>query len=343
MFARANSSNVSSRPEGRGTGVPDSPSPLPGSVAALRRTGEASFGSTGGEKSAADVPDEVDEHRDTAGEEEREYEESGHGEYVEGEGEETDQEGTAGGSLDSVARVAQAALDEFDTIISQGVASSSRSASRLRNIPSPARTPSPPSATSAAAPLPPAPAQYRPRSASPPPRPANNELNAHLVQELREAQDYIAYLQEELRSISDVVEQLRERPEPCTHQPGSFATSTSTRPDAHVEETERSEREEENGTRGRRDEVVLEETAQAAFEVVKHVVSLVPSLSPSAPPPSLSSLASALSFARQIDQLAHNTPHRRRDEDVFQEENLEAVLRRVGGWERVVRSGAGEQ
>lgn len=33
------------------------------------------------------------------------------------------------------------------------------------------------------------------------------------MQELREAQDYIAYLQEELRAISDVVVQLREPPD----------------------------------------------------------------------------------------------------------------------------------
>ncbi|GAA5903236.1 hypothetical protein JCM6882_008114 [Rhodosporidiobolus microsporus] len=322
---------------GRGMGVPDSPSPRPGSVAALRGKGEGSFAAVG-ERSgvgagAANGAGRAG-HAGGGKGKERAYEGDG-AEDLEQDGDEG--ESTEGGSLDSVARVAQAAMDEFDTIISHGVSTSSRSASRLRNIPSPARTPTPPASSA-----------YSARSTrSSPSRADNDDLNAHLVRELRDAQDYIAYLQDELRSISDVVVQLRERPEPTLAPalPDGFASSET--PSPVSQRTRADLRSDEGGLRAEEEQVVLEDTSQAAFEVVKHLTSLLPSLSlssaSSTPQPSLSSLGLALSFTRQIDQLAHNLPHARRDEDVFRQENLEGVLRRVKGWERVVRGGEGEE
>ncbi|GAA5842457.1 hypothetical protein JCM11251_007320 [Rhodosporidiobolus azoricus] len=329
---------------GRGAGLPDSPSPRPGSVAALRGKGEASF-ATAAERSGASAAALPEAHRLR---EDGQGKTQGHDQGGEDAGgEDRDEEhreetSTEAGSLDSVARVAQAAMDEFDNIISQGVSSSSRSASRLRNIPSPARTPS------ASSPRPPA--QYR--RTSPPSAaggPAHDDLNAHLVQELRDAQDYIAYLQDELRSISDVVVQLRERPEqgsPPTAHENDFATSGTPSP---ATQRTRAELHSDGGSTGalraEEEQVVLEEANRAAYEVVSHLTSLLPTLSlgplNSTTPqqPSLNSLSLALTFTRQMDQLAHNLPHQRRDEDVFTRGNLESVRRRVGGWERVVRGG----
>lgn len=72
------------------------------------------------------------------------------------------------------------AMEEFDTIISHGVSSSSRSASRLRNIPSPARTPptppTPPATSAYWTAQPAQPAQYRASSA----QAGNDEINAHV-------------------------------------------------------------------------------------------------------------------------------------------------------------------
>ncbi|GAA5976323.1 hypothetical protein JCM11641_005981 [Rhodosporidiobolus odoratus] len=337
-FTRTNGGNSSMRADARGVEVPDSPSPRPGSVAALRRNGEGN--------SALDPENSFtrggDRSRARDGEAEQvapEYVEDQGGEYVEEEREEqSEREGTEGGSLDSVARVAQAAMDEFDTIISYGIASSSRSASRLRNIPSPTRTPTPPSARSAGAPLPPPPPQY-PASISSRPQ-VDDEINAHLVQELRDAQDYIAFLQDELRSISSVVVQLRKRPTSSPARPNGYHRQEALE---HSEPRDsRSPRRSggDGAERARQEEVVVEETGQAAFGLVKHILTQLPSLSPSySTPPSLHSLSSALSFARQVDQLAHNVPRLRRDEDVFEKGNLEKVLVRVKGWERAVRAG----
>mgnify|MGYP001582931747 CR=1 FL=1 len=54
------------------------------------------------------------------------------------------------------------------------------------------------------------------------------------------------------------------------------------------------------------------------------------------------SLTLALQFTRSVDALVHLAPGgggrgERRDELVFEEGNLESVLRRVRGWERAVR------
>ncbi|GAA6033801.1 hypothetical protein JCM8097_000348 [Rhodosporidiobolus ruineniae] len=330
-------------------GAPDSPSPRPGSVAALRRNGggEGSFGSAAAFERSGVSGLSSNREGDEKGQEQR-YEGAG-GEDGQPQEEEEGTEG--GGSLDSVARVAQAAMDEFDTIISHGVASSSRSASRLRNIPSPERTPSP-HIDQQAEPRPTPPAQYRPASSSQHPA---EDGNAQLVQELREAQDYIDYLQDELRAISDIAlqlkeekherEQKRERRQPNGFAGDSTASIADETPLPHGRAEERRMEPEE-------EQVVLEETSEAAFEVVKYLVALLPSLSlapspssatsPPSPSPSLSSLALTLSFTRQLDQLAHASPHARRDEDVFRRENLEGVLRRVRGWERVARVGEGD-
>ncbi|GAA5867663.1 hypothetical protein JCM8547_001335 [Rhodosporidiobolus lusitaniae] len=339
--------------KGRG-GAPDSPSPRPGSVEALRRKGEGSSsgflsglmsGVSLGERSAGGGVEGKWKERAEEEREEKDEQEQVQGEETEG-----------GESLDSVARVAQAAMDEFDTIISHGASSShhssARPASRLRNIPSPVRTPTPPGISSSSRP----PAQYRPSSRSPPaehaaPHPTSGDLNAHnkglldeelnvqLVQELREAQDYIAYLQDELRSIGEVVRELRSeehRPQRGEGEKLGFAGDESRRTSG-FEPPRRQDR--------REDAAVLEETAGAAFEVVKHLLTTLPSHSPSSSssssphPPSLTTLALALRFTREIDQLAHASPGLRRDEDVFTAENLERVGRRVGGWERAVREG----
>ncbi|GAA6004183.1 hypothetical protein JCM10207_002470 [Rhodosporidiobolus poonsookiae] len=337
-FARSSSAlaaaallNRTQAGSGAREGAPDSPSPRPGSVAAMRsaaeRSGMGSFLAGGGEKSRGEATGREGREGDGAG-------------YAEGDGEagEEDEEQTeAAGSLDSDARVAQAALEEFDTIISHGLSTSTRSASRLRNIPSPARTPTPP--------FPPS----QPRNASSS-LSGNDEINAQvvcvqLVQELRDAQEYIAYLQDELRSISDVVAQLRERPEDALHDAAPNGVNDHGKREAQS-----------RAPPAEQDEAVLQATNAAAFNVVKHLVALLPSLSlsPTSPspsssslapgaPPSLSSLALALSFTRDLDQLAHRSPFVRRDEDVFAVGNLERVMGRVKGWERAARGvGRGE-
>ncbi|BGP01883.1 hypothetical protein RTG_01822 [Rhodotorula toruloides ATCC 204091] len=263
-------------PASRGRGAPDSPSPRPGSVAALRLS-------------------EAEKSR-----------------FVEGRNGGEDQEeggsaasarrrrGSAGtdASLDSIARVAEATLHEFDTIVSrQAVADSTgRPASRLRDIPSPPRTASPPASQPAASHP-----HYRAFVHE-----SAQDVNVQLIQELREAQDYIAYLQQELRSINEVVVQLRDRPADVPQPP------------RHEQETA---------------------SAQAAFEVIKHTFAMLPSLPPSvsSPSPQLDSISRALTFTRSIDRLAHQTARERRDDDVFAMENLQDVLEEVERWEREAR------
>ncbi|KAL7339411.1 hypothetical protein BJY59DRAFT_651616 [Rhodotorula toruloides] len=262
-------------PASRGSGAPDSPSPRPGSVAALRLS-EA-------EKSRLEGRN--------GGEERGEGSSAASARRRRGSG------GTDA-SLDSIARVAEAALHEFDSIVSQRAVADStgRPASRLRDIPSPPRTASPPTS--------------QPAASHPPYRAfveeSAQDVNVQLIQELREAQDYIAYLQQELRSINEVVVQLRERPADAPQPPRLEQEASS---------------------------------AQAAFEVIKHTFAMLPSLPPtaSAPAPQLDSISRALAFTRSIDRLAHQTPRERRDEDVFAVENLQDVLGEVERWEREAR------
>ncbi|GJN92917.1 hypothetical protein Rhopal_005959-T1 [Rhodotorula paludigena] len=156
-------------------------------------------------------------------------------------------------------------------------------------------------------------------------------INLQLVHELREAQDYIAYLQQELHTINNVVLQLRDGPAPEAAPPDSARSwAPAAAPMPSVESPQM--------TQAR-----VDEAAQAAFEVVKHTVAMLPSL-PSPPTaasasPSLLSLHRALAFTRAVDQLAHHSPDLRRDELIFGEDNLRGVLRRVSTWERVVRTG----
>ncbi|GAA6050605.1 hypothetical protein JCM3770_001484 [Rhodotorula araucariae] len=277
-------------------GLPDSPSPRPGSVAALRKSeADRSVVEGKGKERAY----EAGERTDVA---------------INGSAEEY--EGTVA-SVDSITRVAEAALHEFDTIVSGN--SHGRPASRLRHIPSP---------PSSAAPL--TNLGHPPSTAAPPgghPHAGSfvddgdEAVYSQLVQELRDAQDYIAYLQNELNAINGVVLQLRERPEPERAS------------DAHDPRLQHAAYEQDRVPPLAAHEQV-EATTQAAFDVVKHTLAMLPSLpsSSSSSAPALHSLHRALAFTRSVDQLAHRSPHLRRDEDVFAEENVRGVLRAVAGW-----------
>ncbi|GEM10321.1 hypothetical protein Rt10032_c10g4338 [Rhodotorula toruloides] len=201
--------------------------------------------------------------------------------------------------MDSIARVAEAALHEFDTIVSQRavVDSTGRPPSRLRDIPSPPRTVSSPTS--------------HPQSSHPHYRAIVDEsaqdVNIHPIQELREAQDYIVYLQQELRSINEVVVQLRGRPTDNPLPP---------RP------------EQEAGSAQAAFEVIKHTFA---------MLPSLPTTASSSTQPQLDSISRALAFTRSIDRLAHRTARERRDEDVFAVENLQDVLGEVAQWEREAR------
>ncbi|BGP26302.1 hypothetical protein JCM10295v2_005250 [Rhodotorula toruloides] len=260
----------------RGPGAPDSPSPQPGSVAALRLS-EAEKSRLDGRNGGKDGV----ERRSAASARQRRG------------SAETD------ASLDSIARVAEAALHEFDTIVSQRavVDSTGRPPSRLRDIPSPPRTVSSPTS--------------HPQSSHPHYRAIVDEsaqdVNIHPIQELREAQDYIVYLQQELRSINEVVVQLRGRPTDNPLPP---------RP------------EQEAGSAQAAFEVIKHTFA---------MLPSLPTTASSSTQPQLDSISRALAFTRSIDRLAHRTARERRDEDVFAVENLQDVLGEVAQWEREAR------
>ncbi|TNY21253.1 hypothetical protein DMC30DRAFT_446299 [Rhodotorula diobovata] len=288
-------------------GAPDSPSPRPGSVAALRRSGEGDR--SGFEGSSTSLKGK--ERRYDAGERTDAA--------VDGSYEETV------ASVDSITRVAEAALQEFDTIVSHN-SPNGRPASRLRNIPSPPRSATPSNdGNFAAQPASSAAPRFERRH-----EPYNTDgtardINLQLVQELRDAQDYIAYLQNELHAINDVVVQLREKPDPAVHAYESHPGLQGAQASPRLTEQEQ-----------------VAQTTQAAFEVVKHTLAMLPSLPSSASPsgsdpssstaPSVLSLHRALAFTRSVDQLAHRSHDLRRDEDIFQEDNLRGVLRVVDGW-----------
>ncbi|KPV71664.1 uncharacterized protein RHOBADRAFT_56497 [Rhodotorula graminis WP1] len=200
LLQRANGFSAS-----RGTlvgdgGLPDSPSPRPGSVAALRRS-EADRSSASALDASGLVKGKERAYGDDSGLERT-------GAAVDGSYEETV------ASVDSITRVAEAALKEFDTIVSHH-SSPGRPASRMRNIPSP-----PGSATASTFADP---AAHAPPSSAPPLQQHQQDyardddshtqdVNLQLVQELRDAQDYIAYLQNELHAITDVVSSCARRP-----------------------------------------------------------------------------------------------------------------------------------
>ncbi|GAA5855019.1 hypothetical protein JCM9279_005725 [Rhodotorula babjevae] len=291
-------------------GLPDSPSPRPGSVAALRRSEADRSGASALDASLLRGGERA--YGDEAGERT--------GAAVDGSYEETV------ASVDSITRVAEAALKEFDTIVSHH-SSPGRPASRMRDIPSPPHSATastfadhaarPPSSSAP----PPQPQRQRPQD-----EPDAQDVNLQLVQELRSAQDYITYLQHELHAITDVVQQLREKPEPSPHVLEQYESA----PQLRRAGPQLSDREQ------------VEQTAQAAFEVVKHTLAMLPSLPSSSLPspgdpssssgPALLSLHRALAFTRSVDQLAHRTRDPRRDEDVFAEENLCRVLGVVDEW-----------
>ncbi|GAA6064105.1 hypothetical protein JCM10212_003668 [Sporobolomyces blumeae] len=299
--------------------LPDSPSPRPGSVAAMRS----------GERSA--FVDDVSHVRNEA--------ETDPNKGVGGD--QADNEDVEAGSIDSIERVAQAALEEFEDGDTRDNSKSSRSPSRFEEVLSPEDNNQDDEQS------------MRGGDADP----LNGEisvgqdldllhvetdahrLNVQLVAELREAQDYIAYLQDELRSISDVVVQLRHVPEDLVSIEGDADLSArETRPSQRAAKTAEQTSTEEVG-----------QASQAAFDVVKHLVALLPSLSVStdhaqaasgtAPPaPTIDSLALALDFTRSMDTLVHGQG-RRRDEDVFTADNVRMVERRL----RATESRAGHE
>ncbi|GAA5902992.1 hypothetical protein JCM8208_000425 [Rhodotorula glutinis] len=313
LLQRANGFSAP-RPGIDGAMLPDSPSPRPGSVAALRRSEADRSGASALDASWLRARERGYDDEGDSGLERT-------GAAVDGSYEETV------ASVDSITRVAEAALKEFDTIVSHH-SSPGRPASRMRNIPSPSQSATASTFADPAAPpssAPPHQQQQHHHTQDDDHHP--RDINLQLVQELRDAQDYIAYLQNELHAITDVVQQLREAPETSPHVLEQYPSAL---PQQHRARPQLSEREQ------------VEQTAQAAFEVVKHTLSMLPSLpsslSPSSPSPSpspgpsLLSLHRALAFTRSVDQLAHRTRDPRRDEDVFGEDNLRRVLGLVGEW-----------
>ncbi|KAM0753433.1 hypothetical protein T439DRAFT_322338, partial [Meredithblackwellia eburnea MCA 4105] len=87
-----------------------------------------------------------------------------------------------------------------------------------------------------------------------------------------------------------------------------------------------------------------ERELQGAWAVMKHTISLLPTPDPASSSLSLNSISNALQFIRNIDELVQDPRGmKRRDEDIFKEENLERLERRLKGWSGVVRgSGSGE-
>lgn len=84
---------------------------------------------------------------------------------------------------------------------------------------------------------------------------------------------------------------------------------------------------------------------QDAWDVARHLFAVTPVPPTVSDPPSLATLSLALDFARAMDSLVHGSETSdggveepaRRDEEVFTEANLEAVLDKARSWERVVR------
>ncbi|GAA5987892.1 hypothetical protein JCM10908_007261 [Rhodotorula pacifica] len=283
--------------------LPDSPSPRPGSVAALRRSDVDTSGRTG-----AGLQGEQDE--------------SGTGLVsglsrmaVNGDGDVSDAQLQAdrrsNGSLDSIARVAEAAQREFDEIVSDTTQADGRPASRLRSVPTPHRS------ESLHAPA----VSQGPYDGAAHPGAGVEQMNQQLVQELREAQDYIAYLQEELRAISEVVIQLREQPEDARAE-GSQLPYHHEKPQRSTPRQPAAPSQDWSNP--------AQASAQAAFEIMQHTLATIPSLIDTSAP--IDSFARTLSITRRIDQLAHRTRDVRRDEDIFSERNLTEVLREVETW-----------
>ncbi|GAA5902716.1 uncharacterized protein JCM6883_007217 [Sporobolomyces salmoneus] len=377
---------------------PDSPSPRPGSVAAMR-SGERSFilqqagggsfasGQSNSGTTAQRLQDEIEA-------EQRQLQE---GEQVAGDGV----------SVDSITRVAQAALQEFDSIVSGGsslpstASRSSRPPSRLREFasssqsaasasrprspatsfdhvstiydagptfversqfergatesngahysqPVPTRRHSPPAAIFSESSN-----QHREDGSSYDQSRGNamldpHELNLQLINELREAQDYISFLQTELRTIGQVVNKLRSRErEAAVEQSEEDQHRRGRAPvQVHVEEGAKSQpvvgANNEADTTARR----LEAANVDAFEIVKHLVAMIPSPSSSTTNPSFSrspsidSIVSSLRFVRQVDSLVNTSSAAqgskgraivRRDEIIFEKGNLERLEEFVEG------------
>lgn len=377
-------------------GAPDSPSPRPGSVAALRRSGEGDR--SGFEGSSTSLKGK--ERRYDAGERTDAA--------VDGSYEETV------ASVDSITRVAEAVRSLSRASRCSPAQDSSarasphrRSKSSTRLSPTTRQTVVPPLACATFPPR--REARHRPTTATLPHnllrrqrhdssdgtslttpmgplgtstcrcagrsscRGRESETDAYephqLVQELRDAQDYIAYLQNELHAINDVVVQLREKPDPACV---AMASLTVPRVRADPRGRQQSPRvrvaprparcagkptldgagagraDDAGGVRGRQGVSSLalarSQSADPSSSAThkQHTLAMLPSLPSSASPsgsdpssstaPSVLSLHRALAFTRSVDQLAHRSHDLRRDEDIFQEDNLRGVLRVVDGW-----------
>ncbi|GAA5879006.1 hypothetical protein JCM3774_004465 [Rhodotorula dairenensis] len=281
-----------------GQQLPDSPSPRPGSVAALRRSDIETNSRSGlQDESAAGLASGFSRMAVNGESDASELREASRR--------------RSNNSLDSIARVAEAAQREFDDIISETTLPDGRPASRLRSAPTPPRTASAQQAGVSHA----ASSGGKTFAAST----SAERMNQQLVQELREAQDYIAYLQEELRAISDVVVQLRE-------QPDDARAETSYLP--YRQETPR--RSTPPPPAALTSDAAPQASAQAVLAVMQHTLATLPSLTDTSAP--LESFARTLDLTRRLDQLVHRTRDQRRDEDVFAEQNLTNVLRTVEFW-----------
>ncbi|GAA6025951.1 hypothetical protein JCM11491_005173 [Sporobolomyces phaffii] len=199
-------------------------------------------------------------------------------------------------SVDSIARVAQAALDEFDS-----TTTTTTTATTARYSPAPSRTYSPSSLAASH------------RRGVPPENPVQpgldpHELNLQLLDELREAQDYIAFLQSELRTIGTVVHQLRDRARE-EEQGQADVGAASADPAAPTSLV-----------------ATLGSANERGFELVKHLIAMIPTASMAL---SVESITSSLDLVREIDRLAERTSSNRRDEQVFATSNLDRLAGEV--------------
>ncbi|GAA5937633.1 uncharacterized protein JCM15063_002072 [Sporobolomyces koalae] len=313
-------SSARSRPsQSPHTDLPDSPSPRPGSVAAMR-SGERSMLSF---QPSAPEPQE--------------------------------------GSVDSIARIAQAALDEFDDTISADP-TSTQTTPRTEPIAHTSASPYDRSVRSEtrrddgvepSAAIPSEPLPQSPQSGSRHDFSGKGDPHyLNLIRELREAQDYIGFLQAELRTIGQVVTKLKEHhddPAETVQVPLASAPEGQNRPQAESDPALPATIGQcpalalpvpSTGARSPDDLTgFLNGSNSAAFQIVKHLISILPSTLPSSPSSvSVDSIARSLEFVRTADALSFrqgqgpdgDRPVRRRDDEIFTDENftrLEEVIR----------------
>ncbi|GAA5998389.1 hypothetical protein JCM5350_008359 [Sporobolomyces pararoseus] len=296
---------------------PYSPSPRPGSVAAMRSHSRSlSFQS---QNTLTNQRNLYNDDNDDSVDNSQHYQQ---------------QEEHEKGSVDSITRVAQAALDEFDSIISSsrgGGTAISTSSSSTKQQQSGCRSPHSESTRS------PPVRQIPPSSHSnidnfyPVPQPCPlprstsvstsiqqradmeeaeepveeitnfaddpHQLNLQLIQELRESQDYISFLQTELKTIGKVVSQLREHEKNSSSMVIPPTTTTITKEGSRgqsylgggrgeIGDHDQEEKLNEN-RRDKEEDVevdseinmkdLLRDENRKAFEIVQHLIAMIPS------------------------------------------------------------------